>query len=84
MPVRCSGCFDAHFGVAFPPAMAILSSAQNSELVTKLLLVVSAVSLLYGLWRLAGASELEALYWLVAGGLCLKACSDRERARASR
>jgi hypothetical protein len=64
--------------------MAILSSAQNSELVTKLLLVVSAAALLYGLWRLADASELVALYWLLGGGLCLKACSDRERARAAR
>lgn len=64
--------------------MAILSSAQNSELVTKLLLVVSALALVCGLWRLAEANELVALYWLGAGGLCLKACSDRERARASR
>ncbi len=64
--------------------MAILSSAQNSELVTKLLLIVSALSLIYGLWGLAAANELIALYWLVAGGLCLKACSDRERARAAR
>jgi hypothetical protein len=64
--------------------MAILSSAQNSELVTKALLIVSAASLLYGLWRLAESSELVALYWLVGGGVCLKACSDRERARAAR
>lgn len=64
--------------------MAILSSAKNSELVTRLLLVVSAGALLYGVWGLAEANELTALYWLVAGGLSLKACSDRERARASR
>jgi hypothetical protein len=64
--------------------MAILSSAQNSELVTKLLLVVSAASLLYGLLLLAESNELAALYWLVGGGLSLKACSDRERARAAR
>ena len=64
--------------------MAILSSAQNSELLTKLLLVVSAVAFVYGLSQLAEGSELTSLYWLVAGGLCLKACSDRERSRAAR
>lgn len=64
--------------------MANLSSAQSSELVTKLLLIIAAAALLYGLWRLAEPSELSALYWLVAGGLCLKACSDLERARAAR
>lgn len=64
--------------------MAILSSAQNSELVTKLLLVVSALAFVHGLWLLAESNEIAALYWLVAGGLCLKACSDRERVRASR
>ncbi|MEY2930456.1 MAG: hypothetical protein RL033_1205 [Pseudomonadota bacterium] len=64
--------------------MAILSSAQNSDLITKLLLLVSAASLSYGLWQLAEARELLALYWLVAGGLSLKACSDRERSRGTR
>ena len=64
--------------------MAILSSAQNSDLITKLLLLASAGALSYGLWRLAEAGELTALYWLVAGGLCLKACSDWERSRATR
>lgn len=60
------------------------SSANRPDWLSRWLLVSAAAALLFGLWRLASAPELPALYWLVAGGLCLKAGSDRERALASR
>jgi hypothetical protein len=64
--------------------MALSPVAQSSDWLSKWLLVVAVGAFSYGLWRLAVPSELPALYWLVAGGLCLKAGSDRERALASR
>ena len=60
------------------------SPANSPDWLSRWLLVAAAGALLSGLWRLASAPELPALYWLVAGGLCLKAGSDRERALASR
>ena len=60
------------------------SATNRPDWLARWLLVGAAGALLVGLWRLASAPELPALYWLVAGGLCLKAGSDRERALASR
>jgi hypothetical protein len=64
--------------------MATSSAAASSDRISKALLVLAAGAFSYGLWRLAVPPELPALYWLAAGGLCLKAGSDRERALASR
>lgn len=61
-----------------------LSRTAQPDLISQCLVVVAVGALTYGLWRLAAPSELPALYWLVAGGLCLKAAGDRERARAGR
>jgi hypothetical protein len=44
----------------------------------------AACALGHGVWALGEASELPALFWLIAGGLALKAASDRERFVASR
>ena len=60
------------------------SSVNRPDWLSRWLLVAAAGALLFGLWRLASAPELPALYWLVAGALCLKAGSDRERALAAR
>jgi hypothetical protein len=59
-------------------------TTQSSDRISQGLVVVAVGALTIGLWRLAMPSELPALYWLVAGGLCLKAGSDRERAHAAR
>jgi hypothetical protein len=64
--------------------MALFRTAQSSDRVSQGLVVIAVGAFTYGLWRLAAPSELPALYWLVAGGLCLKAGSDRERALAAR
>jgi hypothetical protein len=60
------------------------SSANSTDWLSRWLLVSAVGAFLVGLWRLASAPELPALYWLIAGGLCLKAGSDRERALAAR
>ena len=60
------------------------SSADSTDWLSRCLLVTAAGAFLFGLWRLASPPELPALYWLVVGGLCLKAGSDRERALAAR
>jgi hypothetical protein len=60
------------------------SPVNSPDWLARWLLVAAAGALLFGLWRLASAPELPALYWLAAGGLFLKAGSDRERALASR
>jgi hypothetical protein len=64
--------------------MALPPAEKSSDLVSRLLVVSAVGALAYGLWRLAEPSELAALYWLAAAGLCLKAASDRERGLASR
>lgn len=51
---------------------------------TKILLLIAAGALGIGLWQLAAPGELRALYWLVAGGLALKAANEREQVLASR
>jgi hypothetical protein len=60
------------------------SAANRPDWLSRWLLVGAVGALLFGSWRLASAPELPALYWLIAGGLFLKAGSDRERALASR
>ncbi|HEU4580016.1 MAG TPA: hypothetical protein VFS67_17275 [Polyangiaceae bacterium] len=62
----------------------VASSANRPDWLSRWLLVGAAGALLFGVWRLASAPELPALYWLVAAALSLKAGSDRERALASR
>ena len=57
---------------------------SSSDLMTKILLLIAAGALGIGLWQLAAPGEVRALYWLVAGGLSLKAASDREHWLASR
>ena len=57
---------------------------SSSDVMTKILLLVAVSALGIGLWQLAAPGELRALYWLVAGGLSLKAASDREHFLASR
>jgi len=57
---------------------------SSSDVMTKILLLVAAGALGIGLWQLAAPGELRALYWLVAGGLALKAASEREHVLASR
>jgi hypothetical protein len=64
--------------------MALSRTAQSSDRISQGLVVIAIGAFTYGLWRLAAPSELPALYWLVAGGLCLKAGSDREHALAAR
>jgi hypothetical protein len=64
--------------------MALSRTAQSSDRISQCLVVVAVGALTFGLWRLAAPSELPALYWLVAGGLCLKAGNDRERTLAAR
>jgi hypothetical protein len=62
--------------------MALPAAAKSSDSICAALVVAAAAALGYGLWRMAEPSELGALYWLVAAGLCLKASSDRERGLA--
>jgi hypothetical protein len=57
---------------------------SSSDVMTKMLLLVAAGALGIGLWQLASPGELRALYWLAAGGLALKAASEREHVLASR
>jgi hypothetical protein len=58
--------------------------ARNRDVISMILVFAAAGSLGYGVWGLGGSSEVRALYWLVAGGLALKAANDRERFVASR
>jgi len=65
-------------------AATALVMTSSSDLMTKILLLIALGALGMGLWQLAAPAELGALYWLVAGGLSLKAASDREHFLASR
>ncbi|HVZ31056.1 MAG TPA: hypothetical protein VG963_01440 [Polyangiaceae bacterium] len=42
------------------------------------------MALAYGIEQLSVAAEIRGLYWLVAGGLALRAANDRERFLAAR
>jgi hypothetical protein len=58
--------------------------ARGGNAVSAGLVLLSCGSLLYGVWALAQAVELWALYWLVTGALGLAAASDREQSFAAR
>jgi Na+/serine symporter len=58
--------------------------ARSADIPFKALVFLAALALGYGIWALAEQRELGALYWLVAGGLALKAASDWERSVAAR
>jgi hypothetical protein len=58
--------------------------ARGGNTVSLGLMLYSCGSLLYGVWALAEAVELWALYWLVSGALGLAAAHDREQSFASR
>ena len=58
--------------------------ARSADLRAALLIVFALAALSYGIWQLATGADLRAVYWLGAGGLALKAASDRERFLATR
>jgi hypothetical protein len=58
--------------------------ARSADPRAALLIVFASVALAYGIEQLSVASEIRGLYWLIAGGLALRAAHDRERFLAAR
>lgn len=58
--------------------------ARKPDVISLLLVLLAAAGFAYGLWVLAGPSELPGLYWIVASGLALQVASERERFLAAR
>lgn len=52
---------------------------RSGHAISLLLVLTACGALGYGLWALAGSSDVAALYWLITGGLALAAANDRER-----
>lgn len=51
--------------------------------VNLLLFVVACASFALGLYALGDRRDLQAIYWLIVGGISLKAATDMLRPRAS-
>jgi hypothetical protein len=51
--------------------------------VNLLLFVAACVSFALGLYALGDRRDLQAIYWLIVGGISLKAATDMLRPRAS-
>ncbi|HET9954782.1 MAG TPA: hypothetical protein VFQ61_09770, partial [Polyangiaceae bacterium] len=73
------GCSERRFGVA-----CALVMARSADPRAALLILFASLALAYGIQQLSVASEIRGLYWLIAGGLGLRAANDRERFLASR
>ena len=56
--------------------------ARAVDLIAILLLILAPVAFCLGILALANQDDLAALYWLVVGGLVLKAASDILRPRS--
>ncbi|HWP08510.1 MAG TPA: hypothetical protein VNN72_22365 [Polyangiaceae bacterium] len=60
---------------------ALMSRVANA--VNLLLFVAACTSFALGLYALGERRDLQAIYWLIVGGISLKAATDMLRPRAS-
>jgi hypothetical protein len=60
---------------------AFMSRVANA--VNVLLFVAACASFAFGLYALGDRRDLQAIYWLIVGGISLKAATDMLRPRSS-
>ena len=60
---------------------ALMSRVANA--VNLILFVAACASFALGLYALGDRRDLQAIYWLIVGGISLKAATDMLRPRAS-
>jgi hypothetical protein len=59
-------------------------SGRVANVINVILFVLAAVAFGLGIWALGDRKDLLAIYWLVVGGLSLKAATDMLRPRSAR
>lgn len=57
---------------------------RNPDAICVSLVLGAALGFAYGVWSLAGASEVPGLFWLISAGLMLEVASHRERSLGAR